>query len=66
MQKRQKRAPAGRYGEYKARTTLMLTATAKSSLQSQSEDLGISLSELVERMARGLNSTELTAESVGE
>ncbi|MBD1944864.1 hypothetical protein H6F50_21305 [Coleofasciculus sp. FACHB-712] len=56
------------YEELKKRTALMLTPTATKQLDSWAEDLNISRSELVERLARGVYPVILDEEaaSLGE
>jgi hypothetical protein len=46
------------YDEVKKDTIVMLTETARQCLQEKADKLGISRSEVVERFARGLLTTE--------
>jgi len=54
------------YGEKKDRVNVSLTPTAQRLLDQQGTVLGISRSELIERLARGLISSNLEARSLGE
>lgn len=49
---RPKRAKQDQYGETKQRYMFMLTETASNSVESASEQLGITRSELLERLVR--------------
>jgi tetrahydromethanopterin S-methyltransferase subunit B len=53
MPKRRRAEPEA-HGEKKQRMNIMLTPTAANVLDSRAEVMGISRSELIERLARGL------------
>lgn len=63
MAKRRRAEPEA-HGEKKKRMNIMLTPTAASSLDDRAALMGISRSELIERMARG--SVALTPDNLGE
>ena len=50
---RPKRAKPDQYGEKKQRFMFMLTETASNDLEKASEELGVTRSELLERLVRG-------------
>jgi hypothetical protein len=54
------------YGEKKERVNIGLTPTAQRLLDRKGEILGVSRSELIERFARGLLSTDPDVRTLGE
>jgi hypothetical protein len=61
-----KKADREEYGEKKDRVNISLTPTAQKLLDDQGAALGVSRSELIERFARGLISSNLEVRSLGE
>lgn len=59
-----RRAQPEAHGEKKQRMNIMLTPTAASTLDTRAEAMGISRSELIERLAREL--VQLTPDDLGE
>lgn len=54
MAKKSKTGPSTRYNEAKETISIMLTPTAKAQLDSQASQIGITRSEFVEQIARGI------------
>ena len=59
---RPKRAKPDQYGEIKQRFMFMLTETASNDLDKASEELGVTRSELLERLVRGFLEELVTQE----
>ncbi len=59
---RPRRAKPDKYGETKQRYMFMLTETASNDLEAASEDLGVTRSELLERLVRQFLDKLLTEE----
>lgn len=64
--KKPKRAPAGHYGENKEMAAFRITPTAKRLLTQQAELMGVSTSELLERIGRGQLMLQPGEELLGE
>lgn len=59
---RPKRAKPDQYGETKQRFMFMLTETASNDLDEASEELGVTRSEILERLVRGFLEELVTQE----
>lgn len=55
--KRTQGMPANPYGEMKKQWTITVTPTGKQLFKDRAEELGLTISELMERLARGLETT---------